>query len=29
VLGSIPVLILFLVFQRYFIGGLTSGSVKS
>jgi multiple sugar transport system permease protein len=29
VLGSIPVLILFLFFQRYFIGGLTSGSVKS
>ncbi len=29
ILGSIPVLILFLFFQRYFIGGLTSGSVKS
>lgn len=29
VLGSIPVLILFLFFQRYFIGGLTAGSVKS
>jgi multiple sugar transport system permease protein len=29
ILGSIPVLVLFLVFQRYFIGGLTSGSVKS
>ncbi|GAB3618233.1 carbohydrate ABC transporter permease [Okibacterium endophyticum] len=29
ILGSIPVLILFLIFQRYFIGGLTSGSVKS
>lgn len=29
VLGSIPVLLLFLVFQRYFIGGMTSGSVKS
>jgi multiple sugar transport system permease protein len=29
ILGSIPVLLLFLVFQRYFIGGLTSGSVKS
>ena len=29
VLGSIPVLLLFLFFQRYFIGGLTAGSVKS
>lgn len=29
ILGSIPVLALFLLFQRYFIGGLTSGSVKS
>lgn len=29
VLGSIPVLILFLVLQRYFISGLTAGSVKS
>ena len=29
ILGSIPVLILFLIFQRYFIGGLTSGSVKN
>jgi multiple sugar transport system permease protein len=29
ILGSIPVLILFLFFQRYFISGLTSGSVKS
>jgi multiple sugar transport system permease protein len=29
ILGSIPVLILFTVFQRWFIGGLTSGSVKS
>lgn len=29
ILGSIPVLVLFLIFQRYFIGGLTSGSVKS
>ena len=29
ILGSIPVLALFLFFQRYFIGGLTSGSVKS
>lgn len=29
ILGSIPVLVLFLVFQRWFIGGLTSGAVKS
>lgn len=29
ILGSIPVLILFLFFQRYFISGLASGSVKS
>ena len=29
ILGSIPVLLLFLFFQRYFISGLTSGSVKS
>lgn len=29
ILGSIPVLVLFLFFQRYFIGGLTAGSVKS
>ncbi|MFT4050767.1 MAG: carbohydrate ABC transporter permease [Microbacterium sp.] len=29
VLGSIPVLLLFLFFQRYFISGLTAGSVKS
>jgi multiple sugar transport system permease protein len=29
ILGSIPVLILFLFFQRRFIGGLTSGAVKS
>lgn len=29
IVGSIPVLILFLFFQRYFIGGLTAGSVKS
>lgn len=29
ILGSIPVLILFLVFQRRFIGGLTSGAVKA
>lgn len=29
ILGSIPVLLLFLFFQRYFIGGLTAGSVKS
>lgn len=29
ILGSIPVLILFLIFQRYFIGGLAAGAVKS
>ncbi|WP_231916232.1 carbohydrate ABC transporter permease [Microbacterium karelineae] len=29
VVGSVPVLILFLFFQRFFIGGLTAGSVKS
>ena len=29
ILGSIPVLILFLLFQRRFIGGLTSGAVKN
>lgn len=29
VLGSLPVLILFLLFQRYFIAGMTAGAVKS
>ncbi|MFF5245990.1 carbohydrate ABC transporter permease [Streptosporangium sp. NPDC000095] len=29
ILGSIPVLILFLLFQRRFIGGLTAGAVKA
>jgi multiple sugar transport system permease protein len=29
VLGSIPVLLLFLLFQRRFIGGLTAGAVKA
>lgn len=29
ILGSIPVLVLFLLFQRLFIGGLTAGAVKS
>lgn len=29
VLGSLPVLILFLFFQRYFIAGMTSGSIKA
>lgn len=29
ILGSVPVLVLFLLFQRRFIGGLTSGAVKS
>ena len=28
VLGSLPVLILFLVFQRFFISGMSAGSVK-
>lgn len=28
ILGCLPVLLLFLFFQRYFIGGMTSGSVK-
>ncbi|WP_270886712.1 carbohydrate ABC transporter permease [Pedococcus sp. 5OH_020] len=29
VLGSIPVLILFVFFQKFFIGGMTAGAVKS
>ncbi len=29
ILGSIPVLVLFLLFQRRFIGGLTAGAVKT
>ncbi|QPL05610.1 MULTISPECIES: carbohydrate ABC transporter permease [Actinomyces] len=29
VLGSIPVVVLFIFFQRYFIGGMTAGSVKN
>jgi ABC-type maltose transport system permease subunit len=29
VLGSIPMLILFYSLQKYFIGGLTEGGVKS
>jgi len=29
ILGSVPVLVLFLIFQRYFIGGLSAGAVKS
>lgn len=29
VLGSIPIVILFVFFQRYFIGGMTAGSVKN
>lgn len=29
ILGCIPVLILFLFFQRYFIGGMTAGAVKN
>ena len=28
VLGSLPILILFLFFQKYFIAGMTAGSVK-
>jgi multiple sugar transport system permease protein len=28
ILGCLPVLVLFLFFQRYFIGGMTAGSVK-
>jgi multiple sugar transport system permease protein len=29
ILGCLPVLVLFLFFQRFFIGGMTAGSVKS
>ncbi|MCL2489813.1 MAG: carbohydrate ABC transporter permease [Propionibacteriaceae bacterium] len=29
ILGCLPVLILFLFFQRYFIGGMTAGAVKN
>lgn len=29
ILGCLPILLLFLFFQRYFIGGMTAGSVKS
>lgn len=29
VLGSLPVLVLFLLFQKYFIAGMTAGSVKN
>jgi multiple sugar transport system permease protein len=28
VLGCLPVLILYLFFQRYFMAGMTAGSVK-
>lgn len=28
IMGSIPVLLLFVVFQRYFVGGLSAGAVK-
>lgn len=28
ILGSVPVLLLFVVFQRYFVGGLSAGAVK-
>jgi multiple sugar transport system permease protein len=29
VIGSLPVLLLFLFFQKYFIAGMTAGSVKA
>ena len=29
VLGAVPILLLFLFFQRYFIGGLTAGGIKN
>jgi multiple sugar transport system permease protein len=29
ILGSLPVLVLFLFFQRFFMGGLTSGAIKA
>ena len=29
VLGSLPILVLFLFFQKYFIAGMTAGAVKS
>ena len=29
ILGSVPVLVLFLIFQRRFLGGLTAGAVKA
>ena len=29
ILGAIPILLLFLFFQRYFIGGLTAGGIKN
>lgn len=29
ILGSVPVLLLFLFFQRYFLGGMTAGAVKA
>lgn len=29
ILGSVPIMLLFLFFQRYFIGGMTAGAVKN
>jgi multiple sugar transport system permease protein len=29
ILGSLPILIFFLFFQRYFLSGLTAGAVKA
>ena len=29
ILSTVPVVIVFIVFQRFFLGGMTSGGVKS
>jgi multiple sugar transport system permease protein len=29
VLGCLPVIVLFLIFQRHFVSGLSSGAVKT